>query len=68
MARSEFHAYLGALMRVGLGKRVMFGSDHMHWPELIGVAVDAVDAATFLTPPERRDIFYGNAARFLRLE
>jgi predicted TIM-barrel fold metal-dependent hydrolase len=68
LPRAEFHAYLGALMRAGFGQRVMFGSDHMYWPELIGVAVEAVDAATFLTPAERRDIFYGNAARFFRLE
>ena len=68
LPRPEFHAYLGALMRAGFGKRVMFGSDQMYWPELIGMAVDAVDAATFLTPAERRDIFYGNATRFLKLE
>jgi predicted TIM-barrel fold metal-dependent hydrolase len=66
--RPEFHAYLGALMRAGLGKRVMFGSDHMYWPEAIGMAVEAIDSATFLTPAERRDIFYGNAMRFLKLE
>ena len=66
--RSEFHAYLGALMRAGLGKRVMFGSDQMYWPEAIGMAVEAIDSATFLTPDERRDIFYGNAMRFLKLD
>jgi predicted TIM-barrel fold metal-dependent hydrolase len=65
--RAEFHAYLGALMRAGLGKRVMFGSDHMYWPEAIGLAVEAVDSASFLTPAERQDIFYGNATRFLKL-
>jgi hypothetical protein len=68
LPRPEFHAYLGALMRAGFGKRVMFGSDHMYWPELIGMAVEAVDAATFLTPAERRDIFHDNALRFLKLE
>jgi predicted TIM-barrel fold metal-dependent hydrolase len=66
--RAEFHAYLAALMRAGLGKRVMFGSDHMYWPEAIGMAVEAIDTAAFLTPAERRDIFYGNAVRFLKLE
>jgi len=68
LPRAEFHAYLGALVRAGLGKRVMFGSDHMYWPDLIGRSVEAVDAAPFLTPAERRDIFYNNAARFLKLE
>jgi hypothetical protein len=66
--RAEFHAYLGALMRAGLGKRVMFGSDQVYWPEAIAMAVEAVDSATFLTPAERRDIFYANAVRFLKLE
>lgn len=65
--RAEFHAYLGALMRAGFGKRIMFGSDQMYWPELIGMAVDAVDAATFLTAAEKRDIFHDNAARFYKL-
>jgi predicted TIM-barrel fold metal-dependent hydrolase len=66
--RAEFHAYLGALMRAGLGKRVMFGSDHMYWPDAIALAVEAVDSATFLTPEERHDIFYGNAVRFFKLD
>jgi predicted TIM-barrel fold metal-dependent hydrolase len=68
LPRAEFHAWLGALMRAGFGRRIMFGSDQMYWPEAIGMAVDAIDTAPFLTPENRRDIFYGNAARFLRLE
>jgi hypothetical protein len=67
LPRAEFHAYLGALMRAGLGTRILFGSDQMYWPDAIGMAVDAVDSAPFLTPAQKRDIFYGNAARFLRL-
>jgi uncharacterized protein len=66
--RAEFYAYLSALMRAGFGKRVLFGSDHMYWPGAIGMAVDAVDAAPFLTPSAKRDIFHDNAARFLKLE
>jgi hypothetical protein len=68
LPRAEFHDYLGALMRAGLGTRVLFGSDQMYWPDAIGMAVDAVDSASFLTASQRRDIFYGNAARFLRLD
>jgi uncharacterized protein len=66
--RAEFHAYLGGLMRAGFGKRVMFGSDHMYWPDLIGKSVEAIDAATFLSAAEKRDIFYNNAVRFFKLE
>src|SRR5262245_15786906 len=68
LRRAEFHAYLSALMRADLGKRLMFGSDHMYWPELIGMAVEAIDSATFLKPSEKRDIFYNNAVRFFHLE
>ena len=64
LPRAEFHAYLAALVRAGFGKRIMFGSDHMYWPELIGMAVDGVESATFLTPGEKRDIFHDNAERF----
>ena len=39
----------------------------MIWPGTIDVAIRTIEAATFLTPEQKRDIFYGNAARFLRL-
>lgn len=65
--RAEFHRYLEALMRAGLGKRIMFGSDQMVWPEAIGMAIEGVESAKFLTPEQKRDIFYNNAAEFLRL-
>src|SRR5215831_15561466 len=68
LPRAEFHTYLGALRRAGFGKRIMFGSDQMFWPEAIGLAVEGVDSAKFLTPSEKRDIFYGNAVRFFRLD
>jgi predicted TIM-barrel fold metal-dependent hydrolase len=68
LPRAEFHHYLAALMRAGFGKRVLFGSDQMYWPEAVGMAVDAIDAAAFLAPTEKRDIFYNNAVRFLKLE
>jgi predicted TIM-barrel fold metal-dependent hydrolase len=66
--RAAFYDYLKALVRAGLGKRLMFGSDQMVWPEKIGTAVEAIEQAPFLTEEQKRDIFYNNAARFLRLE
>ena len=54
-------------MRAGLGKRIMFGSDQMVWPEKIGEAVETIKQAPFLTEEQKRDIFYNNAARFLEL-
>jgi len=66
--RTAFYDYLQALVRAGLGKRLMFGSDQMVWPEKIGAAVEAIEQAPFLTDEQKRDIFYNNAVRFLGLE
>ena len=66
--RKTFHQYLRGLMDNGLGKRLMFGSDQMMWPETIGLAIEAFESAEFLTTEEKRDIFYNNARRFLRLD
>jgi predicted TIM-barrel fold metal-dependent hydrolase len=66
--REEFHAYLQALVRAGFGKRIMFGSDQMIWPEAIGMAIEGVESAKFLTYAQKRDIFYNNAVRFFRLD
>ena len=66
------HGHLHALVRAGLGKRVMFGWDQMRWPEKIGEGIDAIEQAPFLTEDQKRDILYHNlyhnAVRFLRLE
>jgi predicted TIM-barrel fold metal-dependent hydrolase len=67
LPRGEFHAYLRRLVEAGLGRRVMFGSDQMIWPETLRVAIEAIESATFLSSEQKRDILYNNAARFLRL-
>ena len=68
LPREAFYRYLKALVDAGLGKRLMFGSDQMRWPEAIGWAVQAIDEAPFLSEAQKRDIFYNNAARFLRMD
>lgn len=68
LPRAEFHRYLRRLVEAGFAKRIMFGSDSMIWPETISVAIEHIEAAEFLTPEQKRDIFYNNAARFLRLD
>jgi len=68
LTREEFHAYLQRLMQARLGKRIMFGTDQMIWPDAVGMSVDAIESATFLTEAQKRDIFFENAARFLRLD
>jgi hypothetical protein len=45
----------------------MFGSDQMVWPGVIERSIAVITEAPFLTAGQKRDILYGNAARFLRL-
>ena len=62
--------FLGQLKRfvdAGFGKRILFGSDQMVWPELIEISIAAIENAAFLSEEQKRDILYHNAARFLRL-
>ena len=65
--RKEFHFILKRLVDAGYGKRIMFGSDQMVWPDAIPVAIASITEADFLTAEQKRDILYNNAARFLRL-
>jgi predicted TIM-barrel fold metal-dependent hydrolase len=64
---AEFHSYVRRLVDAGFGKRILFGSDQMVWPQAIEIAIGNIEAATFLSAEQKRDIFYHNAARFLRL-
>ena len=65
--REEFYYYLKRLVNAGLGDRLMFGSDAGVWPDIIGLSIEAIEEADFLTERQKQDIFYNNAARFLRL-
>jgi len=67
LPKVEFHNFLKGLVDSGFGKRIMFGSDQMVWPETIDIAVDAVNSADFLTMEQKEDIFFDNAAEFLEL-
>ena len=65
--RPHFYRQLKMLVDAGFQKRIMFGSDQMIWPETIRIAIETIEAAEFLSEEQKRDIFYNNAARFLRL-
>lgn len=65
---AAFYRYLRGIVDAGFGKRVMFGSDQMVWPETIGRAIERIENAPFLDADQKRDILYNNAARFLRLD
>jgi predicted TIM-barrel fold metal-dependent hydrolase len=40
----------------------------MIFPDTIRMAIETIQDAVFLTEEQKRDIFYNNAARFLRLD
>jgi predicted TIM-barrel fold metal-dependent hydrolase len=65
--RESFYRYLKGIVDAGFGKRVMFGSDQMVWPETIGRSIAVINEAPFLSEDQKRDILFNNAARFLRL-
>ena len=67
LPRAGFHEYPPRIVDAGFGKRVMFGSDQMVWPEALETAIESIEQAAFLTADQKRDIFYNNAARFLKL-
>ena len=64
--RKTFYDYFERLID-SVAKRLMFGSDQMIWPETIEWAVEAFEEAPFLTEEQKKDLFYNNAKRFLRL-
>lgn len=65
--REGFYTYLKELVASGFEERIMFGSDQMTWPDAIGMAVEAIVQADFLSEQQKRNILYNNAARFLKL-
>lgn len=67
-SRRAFYRYLERIVEEGFGSRVLFGSDQAVWPELIERAITVIEEAPFLSEAQKRDIFYNNAARFLRLD
>lgn len=56
-------AALRALLDAGLGNRIMFGSDNMP----VASIIERIEATPFLSPAQKRAIYFENAARFLRL-
>lgn len=65
--RASFYRYLRDVVEAGYGDRIMFGTDQMIWPGVIEPSIKAIEDAPFLSQPQKRDILYNNAARFLRL-
>lgn len=64
--RPAYYAYLKRLIDAGYGKRIMFGSDGN--TEKLKDGIEAILKADFLSPDQKSDILYNNAARFFRLQ
>lgn len=67
LPKKEFHFYLQRLLDAGFGRRIMYGSDEMMWPQSMSIAIENINSAPFLSEQQKQDIFYNNAAEFLRL-
>jgi predicted TIM-barrel fold metal-dependent hydrolase len=64
----EVHTYIQRIVEGGFEDRVMFGADQLIWPKLMATSISVIEGATYLSPQQKRDILYNNAARFLRLD
>jgi len=64
----EVNMYIERIVDAGFEDRVMFGTDQMYWPKLMATSISVIQNADYLTPQQKRDILYNNAARFLRLD
>lgn len=64
---NEVNRYIERIVGAGFEDRVMFGTDQMAWPKLMAYSISIIQNADYLTPQQKRDILYNNAARFLRL-
>jgi len=68
LAQRYMRDFLRNAKHAGYLDRVMFGSDQMHWPHGIEMSIEYLNSLDFLSEKDKRDIFYNNAARFLRLK
>ncbi|KPM47659.1 amidohydrolase family protein [Jiulongibacter sediminis] len=60
--------FLKNAQHAGYLDRVMFGSDQMVWPHAIEQSIQFLNSLDFLSTEEKEGIFYGNAARFLKMK
>ena len=64
----EVNRYIERLVDAGFEDRVMYGTDQLVWPKLMAYSISIIQNADYLTPAQKRDILYNNAARFLRID
>lgn len=64
----EVNGYIERLVDGGFEDRVMFGTDQLEWPGLEAYCISIIQNADYLSPQQKRDILYNNAARFYRIK
>lgn len=64
----EVNYWIQRIIQAGFEDRIMFGSDVGYWPNLMTKSLQIIENAEYLTPQQKRDILYNNAARWLRLD
>ena len=60
----EIHRYLKRLVQAGFGKRILYGTDLLVWPELLETSIGVIENANYLSKEQKRDILFNNAVRF----
>lgn len=65
---SDIWPYLQSFVDAGFEDRILYGTDQMVWPELVGIGINRVWNAPGLTTAQKRKFLYENAARFLRID
>jgi uncharacterized protein len=64
----EVNRYIERLVDAGFADRIMYGTDQLGWPKLMAYSISIIQNADYLSPKQKRDILYNNAARFLRVD
>lgn len=67
LTKEAFYAALRDLVESGFEDRLLFGTDQMLWPGALGLAIETVEGASFLSEKQKQAILYDNAARFLNM-
>jgi len=68
LTRRGYEDFLARMFDAGLGKRLMFGTDQIIWPDMIEIAIGMIESSGVLDNVQKRDLLYNNAARFFRID
>ena len=68
MTKRGYENFLARMFDAGLGKRLMFGTDQIIWPDMIEIAIEMVESSSVLNSAQKRDLLYNYATRFFRID